>query len=121
MAVVSYNVLALKESKMTKCIRDGKVAILFSPGYGAGWSSWNSDRNIPKEFLFHDEKLVEMVENNERHKIPAYAKSLYPEGWYGGADDLFIEWVEPGTQFRIAEYDGSERIEFNYDDYWNVA
>ena len=26
---------------MTKCIRDGKVAILYSPGYGAGWSTWN--------------------------------------------------------------------------------
>ena len=26
---------------MNKVIRDGKVAVLYSPGYGAGWYSWN--------------------------------------------------------------------------------
>ena len=24
-----------------KAINDGMVAILYSPGFGAGWSSWN--------------------------------------------------------------------------------
>ena len=24
-----------------KVVRDGKVAVLVSPGYGAGWSTWN--------------------------------------------------------------------------------
>jgi len=28
---------------MTKYIRDGKVAVLYSPGFGAGWSTWNDD------------------------------------------------------------------------------
>jgi acetyl-CoA acetyltransferase len=30
---------------MEKVIRDGKVAILYSPGFGAGWSTWNSYSN----------------------------------------------------------------------------
>ena len=106
---------------MTKCIRDGKVAILYSPGYGAGWSSWNDDRDVPKDFLLHDEELVEMVENDQRNKIPGYAKSMYPNGCYLGAEDLVVEWVNPDTQFRITEYDGYERIVFNHSDYWEVA
>jgi hypothetical protein len=27
--------------KIKKVIRDGKVAVLISDGYGAGWYSWN--------------------------------------------------------------------------------
>jgi hypothetical protein len=26
-----------------KYIKDGKVAVLYSAGYGAGWSTWNYD------------------------------------------------------------------------------
>ena len=43
---------------MEKVIKEGKVAVLVSPNYGAGWYSWNSGY---KELLFHP-KLVEMVE-----------------------------------------------------------
>ena len=106
---------------MTKCIRDGKVAVLYSPGYGAGWSTWNGDKY--REFLLHDEKLADLVEFNQQDKIEEYVKSLYPGEYVCvlGAHQLQVEWVSPGTQFRIEEYDGSERIEFNDDGYWNVA
>jgi len=106
---------------MTKCIRDGKVAVLYSPGYGAGWSTWNDDKY--REFLLHDEKLVDLVETNQKYKIEEYVESVFPGEYIycGGADQLRVEWVYPGTQFRVEEYDGSEHIEFNYDSYWNVA
>ena len=107
---------------MGKCIRDGKVAILYSPGYGAGWSSWNDEKF--KEFLLHDEKLVELVETDQRDKIEDYVKSVYPDETYVcvlGAEDLKIEWVRKGTRFRIEEYDGYESIVYNYDDYWSAA
>ena len=26
-----------------KYIKDGKVAVAYSPGFGAGWSTWNDD------------------------------------------------------------------------------
>ena len=108
---------------MGKCIRDGKVAVLYSPGFGAGWSSWN-DKEY-KEFLLHDEKLVELVENDRIAGIEDYIKSVYPETdnfvCTLGAWDLRIQWMEPGTQFIITEYDGNEGIEYNYDTYWNVA
>jgi hypothetical protein len=106
---------------MTKCIRDGKVAVLYSPGYGAGWSTWNDDKY--REFLLHDEKLVDLVEFNQQDKIKEYVESVYPGEYVCvlGAYDLRVEWVSPGTQFRIKEYDGSESITYNYDSYWNVA
>ena len=106
---------------MTKCIRDGLVAVLYSPGHGAGWSTWSDDKF--REFLLHDEKLVELVETNQKNKIKEYVESVYPgEHIYcGGADQLRVEWVSPGTLFRIEEYDGFESIIYDDDDYWSVA
>lgn len=106
---------------MTKCIRDGLVAVLYSPGYGAGWSTWNGDKY--REFLLHDEKLVDLVETNQHSKIEDYVKSVYSDEYVCvlGADQLRVEWVYPGTQFLITDYDGSESIEFNSDSYWSVA
>jgi len=105
---------------MTKCIRDGEVAILYSPGYGAGWSTWNSDHS---EFMLHDEKLVELVESDQRDKIEEYVKSVYSDKYIccAGADQLKVEWVPVGTQFIIDEYDGSERITFKYTSRWSRA
>ena len=93
---------------MEKVIRNGKVAVLYSPGFGAGWYSWNSN----KELLFHP-KLVEMVENNRQSEITTQwiQKNLGINNVYcGGADDLQIEWLDEGTVFEIDEYDGSESI-----------
>ena len=108
---------------MAKAIRDGKVAILYSPNYGAGWSTWyyGEDKEV-KDFLLHDEKLVEMVENKvDSSVIESYVESVYPEVYTGGADTLTVEWVKEGTQFRIDEYDGSESLIINNDNYWLVA
>ena len=106
---------------MSKCIRAGKVAVLYSPGYNAGFSTWNDDKFA--EFLLHDEKLVELVETKQFALIEDYVNSVYPDEHICvlGAEDLEIEWVEPGTQFRIEEYDGSESIWYNHDGYWNIA
>ena len=94
---------------MEKVIRNGQVAVLYSPGFGAGWYSWNSK----KELLFHP-KLVEMVENNRQSEITTQwiQKNLGIDNVYcGGADNLQIEWLDEGTVFEINEYDGSESIE----------
>jgi len=106
---------------MTKCIRDGKVAVLYSPGFGAGWSTWNDDEY--REFLLHDEKLVELVETKQKGKIVEYVKSVYPGKYLTllHVADLEVEWVPSGTQFIITEYDGSEDIEYNCDNFWSVA
>ena len=95
---------------MEKVIRNGKVAVLYSPGFGAGWYSWNEK----KELLFHP-KLVEMVENNKQKEITEeFCKDLLKTDDYIcvlGAGNLQIEWLNEGTVFEIDEYDGSESIE----------
>ena len=94
---------------MEKVIRNGQVAVLYSPGFGAGWYSWNSN----KELLFHP-KLVEMVENNKQEEITEeLCKELLNTNDYIcvlGAGNLQIEWLNEGTLFEIDEYDGSESI-----------
>jgi hypothetical protein len=97
---------------MEKVIRDGKVAVLYSPGYGAGWYSWNE---IP-ELIFHP-KLVEMVEAGQQANITKdwIKKNTEIDGesvYCGGTMDLEIAWVPVGTKFKISEYDGSESVIF---------
>lgn len=103
---------------MEKVIRDGKVAVLYSPGYGAGWYSWHS---IP-ELLF-DPVVVDMVEKKEPYyKIENYCHEKYgDEPYLGGSEDLTVAWLDVGTKFKIREYDGSESIETEDSIRWHLA
>ena len=107
---------------MNKVIRDGKVAVLVSRGYGAGWSTWVADeyRDI---YLFHP-TLIQMVEEERHREITEewMEKELGLEDVYtGGTDGLEIEWVPVGTKFVIHEYDGHESLRTIDDFHWNVA
>jgi len=91
-----------------KVIKDGKVAVLYSPGFGAGWYTWNTDH---REILFHP-KIVEMVEAGRRSEINDewIKENLGLDIYTGGADGLKIEWLAEGTAFHVEEYDGAETI-----------
>ena len=108
---------------MNKVIRDGKVAVLVSPGYGAGWSTWAySGEEDYRDFMLHDPTLVAMVERGESAEtIETYVTFVHPGTYCGGADGLTIEWLPVGTAFRIHEYDGSESVEIRDDITWNIA
>lgn len=94
---------------MNKYIVDGKVAVLYSPGYGAGWWTWNKDND---ECLF-DKDIVQMVIDGVSNKeIEQAAKEKWPDGYWGGADDLTIEWLPVGQRFMIEEYDGNESFRY---------
>jgi hypothetical protein len=97
---------------MEKVIRDGKVAVLISSGWGAGWSTWHGH----KELIFHP-KLVEWVESEQPIvvDISTILKEILGEKeaehvYLGGVEDLTIQWLPKGTKFKIEEYDGSEYI-----------
>lgn len=93
---------------MEKIIRDGKVAVLTSPNYGAGWYSWYPKY---KELLFHP-KLIEMVENNKKNEIDEkwIKDNLGIDIYCGGACDLKINWLLIGTPFKIEECNGNEKL-----------
>ena len=106
---------------MEKYQRDGKVAVLISPGFGAGWSTWNY--RYP-EILF-DPQVVDLVLNYKGSdlvpRIEMVCETKYPEGYFGGAEDLQVRWLDPGERFLINEYDGSESLTTEGDMKWNVA
>jgi len=91
---------------MEKVIRDGKVAVLFSPEFGAGWYTWNQDN---PEIVF-DPNIVHFVETKEFDKLKAYTELKYPDLYLSGFEDLAIMWLDEGTEFKIDEYDGNETI-----------
>lgn len=102
---------------MDKVIRDGKVAVLYSPGFGAGWFSWHH----VYELLF-DPVVVEMVEKKEYHtKIENYCLEKYGDDVSIFGDKLEIAWLDVGTKFKIREYDGSESIETEESIEWLLA
>lgn len=106
---------------MTKIINklsdNGKVAVLYSPGFGAGWSTWNKE--VP-EILF-DPAIVKFVETERWAELETYVNLKYPGLYKGGMKDLAIAWLAEGTLFKVNEYDGSESIELKEDDDWIVA
>ena len=95
---------------MKKLIRDGKVGVLISKGYGAGWSTWNP--RYEEEMLFSPE-IIELVERNASFdEIEAKAIELWGDDIYIGGiyEELTVYWLEQGTKFVVTEYDGSESI-----------
>lgn len=95
---------------MEKIERDGLVAVLVSPRYGAGWSTWTSEH---RETLCMDADIVQAVLDKDIGKAVNIArrKCGYPGAFYaGGARDLTVEWVKKGTVFIIKECDGSESL-----------
>lgn len=93
-------------------IKDGKVAVVIAPLFGAGWSSWNSEL---KETLAFHPAIVQMVLDGRREEIDedwlvTHFGEEFQYGYYGANDNLTIEWIAVGTKFLIIEYDGAERI-----------
>lgn len=102
---------------MKKLSEDGKVAVLYSPGFGAGWYTWNTEY---PEILF-DPNIVKFVEKEEFDKAKAYVELKYPDIYPGGLSDLKVAWVKEGTLFKVNEYDGNESLEFKESDDWIQA
>ena len=114
---------------MNKLIKDEKVGVLYSPGYGAGWYSWNTE--LP-EVLF-DPKLVDLVEKLDtvRYRevqferiirlMEDYVDKTYPDLFIGGMSELQVKWIPQGTKFRIDEYDGAESVILQDEDDWITA
>jgi hypothetical protein len=101
---------------MKKLIRNGQVAVLVSPGFGAGWYSWHH-----VEELLYDPSVVEWLEQGEMSKIEAYLALKYQDEYFGGLEDLEVKWVPVGARFRIDEYDGDETLVLESHDTWLTA
>jgi len=102
---------------MEKVVRNGKVAVLVSPGFGAGWYTWN--REHPE--CLYDADIVAWVEGGKEDPMPDL-EDKYGSGFYAsGGRDLIIYWIDQGEQFRVDEYDGSESLVFASEEKWITA
>ena len=94
---------------MEKVIRNNKVAVLISPGFGAGWYTWHGK----EELIFHPE-IVKLVEENRHSEITEeLLQNLLNTDDYIcdlGASELIIEWLPIGISFEINDYDGYESL-----------
>lgn len=105
---------------MDRVIVDGHVAVLYSPGYGAGWSTWNREYN-EKDLIF-DPGLVNLIlEDRKDEEIEVYITLKWPDAYSGGVIELDIRWVPVGTKFHIREDDGNEMVVQEDDIEWIVA
>lgn len=98
--------------------KDGKTAVLVSPGFGAGFSTWN------KPEMAVDFDLVEAFLSGDKTRFAYIVNEKYNEDdslYLGGMEDLMVEWVDEGKKFRIDEYDGNERIEILQEADWFIA
>lgn len=93
---------------MKKVERDGKIAVLYSPGFGAGWSTWSKKEH--RETLCMDADIVQPFLDGDKTRALAVALEKFPNTYTGGFDDLEVEWIDKGKQFEIEEYDGSESV-----------
>jgi len=101
---------------MNKVIRDGKVAVLISYGFGSGFHSYGA----PDEAIF-DPKLIELVESEDYGGANEYVENTYPGVYTGGVGDLAVVWVDEGEDFIINEYDGNETIQHKNKTEWITA
>ena len=92
---------------MQKFERDGMVAVLISPGFGAGWSTWNRDHEAT---LCMDAEIVRAVLDGNKERASEIALKKCPGICTLGADDLMVKWVPCGSAFEVREYDGSESL-----------
>ena len=108
------------------------MKILYSPGFGAGWSTWNNGQAA--KIMLTYQPIIDFIEkggsftDEECHledkihplliELKEYIKSKSPKESYVcvlGASDLVVKDVN--DPFRIDEYDGSETIRIGTNDY----
>lgn len=100
-------------ASVEKVVRDGKVAVLWSPGYGAGWSTWanNAERAV---FAPDVVAWIEAGKPGDEDQFKHY-------GYPGGLSEVEIEWVPVGSRFYIEENDGNETLHVVGPDFGYVA
>lgn len=95
------------------------MKFLLSPGFGAGWSSWNRSNKKVFRYMLTYQPIIDYLENggnasdlDAEHplikQLEKECKDKFNEDYICilGADDLIV--CEENSPFKINEYDGSE-------------
>jgi hypothetical protein len=97
--------------------------ILYSPGFGAGWTTWADGTKEFQYFMLTYQPIIDAIERGEKmsEAHPAVVQFVQDAAskfgmeyiYLGGAEDLRVREVK--GLIRITEYDGNEGIEFKDD------
>jgi hypothetical protein len=113
-----------QDLSVDRLIRDDQVAVLYSPEFGAGWSTWCHEDLAVRLSMTFDPQIADIVDQGGpdwRAKAEAIALVKYPDAYLGGLHDLQVKWLPVGTQFRVLEYDGNESVEISSEVEWITA
>jgi hypothetical protein len=106
----------------TKLVRDGKVAVVYSPGFGGPWST--SPKHTPgvKEALMFDQEIALAVLANDYDKLAARVQYLQQEIqaeiYTPEVFDLEVKWVTQGSAIVITSKDGHEVVSVLNSAFW---
>ena len=113
--------------------------ILYSPGFGAGWSTWNSERPDFQKWMLTYQPLIDAIERGEelvpkefRYSSQEHVDQLHPalQQFVREAEEKFdqnyvcilgacnLSVAEVSEPFRVDEYDGSESVIESGDETW---
>lgn len=92
----------------------GRVAVLYSPGFGGGWSTWADDEYA--ETLLFDKRLVQAaLDQISRAEVEELLQDILGDVYvYTGGWPVAVGWVSKGDIVIIDEYDGSESVTTKY-------
>jgi len=93
--------------------RDKFTSVIVSPGYGAGWATWNEPDDVFNIII------ADMLIAGEVEEAANYAESI--DKYSGGLEDAEVMAVPKGKEFIIREYDGAEWIEYKDEIEWEIA
>ena len=104
-------------------LMDGDLrAVAISPGYGAGWSTWNDFSPLDPVvnliiLTLHDASSADEFQELYSFILgPDTANDVSVSRF--GMKNIEIEWVHKDRQFRVEEYDGDEYIEYKDEQRW---
>ena len=111
---------------MEKVIKNGQVGVLISPGYGAGWSTWNHD--VDPKVMMMDARIIKawqagrLTEGNVFEVLKELGIIDDDDYVYGGGvSSLTLQWVPIGQEFRVVENDGFEYVQEKEEIDWLTA
>ena len=95
---------------INKYVKNGNVAILYSPYNGAGWSSWGA-AEYQERMIFDPELVQAVLKGANIEELTKIAEQNYPGQYLGGLKDLTVTWLSEGTRFLIEESWGEEYVQ----------
>lgn len=114
----AYTKNFLKDGIELSYASNGDVEVLVSPGWGAGWSTWNDDGLS----IAVDKRIVDFFKEHGQtcpeDKVKEFCESLGYRVYAGGWDQIVIVTVPEGVKFHITVYDGYEELEIVGEDYF---